>query len=82
MSDVRTKIGVGGRVVIPARYRKRIGVEVGDEVVLQLDGEGVRLLTPRQAVKQAQDLVRKYVPAGRSLSDELLEDRRKEAERE
>jgi AbrB family looped-hinge helix DNA binding protein len=82
MSDAKTKVGSGGRIVIPARYRKAIGIEVGDEVVLMLDGEGLRLVTPRQAVKQAQDLVRKYVPAKTSLADELVAERKKEAERE
>ncbi len=81
MSESRTKIGVGGRVVIPSRYRKRIGVEVGDEVVLILDGGELRLLTPRQAVKQAQDLVRKYIPSEKRLADELIEERRRETER-
>ena len=82
MSEVRTKIGPGGRVVIPARFRKRIGVDVGDEVVLVLDGESVRLLTPRQAVKQAQAIVRRYIPAADRLADELIEDRRREATRD
>jgi hypothetical protein len=59
-----------------------MGVGVGDEVVLVLEDEGVRLLTPRQAVKRAQVLVRKYVPAGASLADELIEERRKETGRE
>ncbi len=68
--------------MIPARYRKRIGVDVGDEVVLVLDGESVRLLTPRQAVKQAQAIVRRYIPAADRLSDELIEDRRREATRD
>jgi AbrB family looped-hinge helix DNA binding protein len=80
MNDVKTKIGSGGRIVIPSRYRKTIGVAVGDEVVLILDGEGMRVMTPRQAVKQAQRLVRKYVPRGLSLADELIEERRKETE--
>ncbi len=80
MSEIKTKIGPGGRIVIPARYRKTIGIGVGDEVVLILDGEGVRLMTPRQAVKRAQELVRKYVPAGTNLADELIEERRKETE--
>lgn len=81
MPETRSRIGVGGRVVIPARYRKTIGVEVGDEVVLILDGGEVRILTPRQAVKQAQALVRKHITAGRRLADELTEDRRRETER-
>ena len=80
MVDVKTKIGPGGRIVIPARNRKTMGAQVGDEIVLILDGEGVRVMTPRQAVKRAQELVRKYIPGGTSLADELVEERRKETE--
>lgn len=75
-------MGPGGRIVIPARYRKTIGVDVGDEVVLVLDGESVRLLTPRQAVKQAQAIVRRYIPSADRLADELIEDRHREAKRD
>ena len=80
MTEVKTRIGLGGRIVIPARYRKTMGTKVGDEVVLLLEGGTVRVLTPRQAVRRAQALVRRYVPSGRSLADELLEDRRREAD--
>ena len=81
MSEIRTKIGVGGRVVIPSRYRKTIGAEVGDEVILILEGGEVHLLTPLQAVKRAQRLVRKYIPPGERLVNEVIDDRRKEIER-
>lgn len=79
---MRTKVGEGGRIVIPVEYRKALGVEPGDEVILVLEGEGVRILTRRQAVKRAQMLVRRYVPEGRSLSEELLQERRAEAARD
>jgi AbrB family looped-hinge helix DNA binding protein len=82
MDEIRTKIGRGGRVVIPSRYRRAAGLKEGDEIVLTLDDTGVRILTSRQAVKHAQDLVRKYIPAGESLADELVRDRRREAKRE
>jgi AbrB family looped-hinge helix DNA binding protein len=81
MLETRTKIGLGGRVVIPARYRKTIGAEVGDEVVLILDGGEVRVMTPREAIRQAQALVRKHIPSGRKLAAELIEERKKERER-
>jgi AbrB family looped-hinge helix DNA binding protein len=82
MSEVKTKIGKGGRVVIPSRYRRAAGLKEGDEVILALDETGLRILTPRQAIKQAQDLVRKYIPAGDRLADELLSERRRDAKRE
>ncbi|HEV7670825.1 MAG TPA: AbrB/MazE/SpoVT family DNA-binding domain-containing protein [Thermoanaerobaculia bacterium] len=39
-------IGEGGRLVIPAEYRKALGVATGDEVVLILDGENIHISTP------------------------------------
>jgi AbrB family looped-hinge helix DNA binding protein len=82
MSEIKTKIGKGGRIVIPSRYRRAAGLKEGDEVILALDETGLRILTPRQAIKQAQDLVRKYIPAGDRLADELLSERRRDAKRE
>ena len=82
MSDVATKISAGGRIVIPADFRRELGAEVGDEVILRLvDGE-IHVLTKAQAVRKAQALVRRSVAKDRSLVKELLQERRKEAKRE
>jgi bifunctional DNA-binding transcriptional regulator/antitoxin component of YhaV-PrlF toxin-antitoxin module len=77
-----TQIGEGGRVVIPAVIRAALGVGVGDTVLLRFDRGELRILTPRQAIRRAQELVRQYVPGGRSLADELIAERRAEAARE
>jgi bifunctional DNA-binding transcriptional regulator/antitoxin component of YhaV-PrlF toxin-antitoxin module len=82
MNRILTKLGEGGRLVIPAEYRKALGVEVGDDLVLVLEENDLRVLTPQEAIRRAQALVRKYVPEGRLLSDELIADRRREARRE
>jgi AbrB family looped-hinge helix DNA binding protein len=75
-----TKLTAGNRVVIPSAIRKSLGLRVGDAVTLVLQNNGeVRLLTQTEAVKQAQALVRQYIPAERSLVDELLAERREEA---
>lgn len=79
MSQVRTKLGKGGRVVIPAEYRRTLGLKPGDEVILLLEEGEVRLLTPQRAVQRAQALVRCYIPEGRSLVEELLRERCGEA---
>ena len=82
MGDVSAKIAAGGRIVIPANFRREMGADVGDEVILRLvDGE-VHILTPGQAIHKAQALVRNRVSSGRSLVKELLQQRRKEAKRE
>ncbi len=78
----RVAIGEGGRVVIPAPYRQALNLNEGDEVILQLAAGELRLLTPREALRRAQELISRYVPAGRSLAEELIEERRQEARRE
>ena len=82
MSDVITTIGAGGRIVIPADFRRQMGADIGEEVVLRLVGAEIHILTRSQAIRKAQGLVRKSIPKGRSLVKELLSERRKEARRE
>jgi bifunctional DNA-binding transcriptional regulator/antitoxin component of YhaV-PrlF toxin-antitoxin module len=62
-------------VVIPAAYRRQLGLRVRDEVILVLENGGLRVLTPHQAIKEAQALVRRHVPAGTRLADELIAER-------
>ena len=78
MAQVKTKVAEGGRIVIPAEYREALGLHVGDEVILRLEDGEVRIFTPSQAIKYAQDLLRPYLPQGRSLSEELIAERRLE----
>lgn len=79
MDSIKTKISNGGRIVIPVAYRKQLDINPGDDVMLLLEDGEIRLITSRQAVKRAQRLVRRYVPADVSLSQELIQERREEA---
>ena len=76
---MKTTIREGGRLVIPAAYRKALGLKPGDEVLLTLEDGEIRVVSTRQAVTRAQTLVRRYIPKGRSLSEELIKERREEA---
>lgn len=76
---MKTKLREGGRLVIPAEYRKALGLKPGDEVLLSLEDGEIRVVSTRQAIARAQSLVRRYVPKGRSLSEELIKERREEA---
>ena len=66
-------------MVIPAAYRKAMGIKPGDEVLLTLEDGEIRVVSTRQAVTRAQALVRRYIPRGRNLSEELIKERREEA---
>lgn len=78
MGDTAVKMGAGGRVVIPAEVRSALGVGPGDTLILVVEPDGIRLLTPEQAVRRAQGLVKKHLTEGQRLSEELLAERRDE----
>ena len=82
MNATRAKLGENGRVVIPARYRKALGLRAGDDVLLELGDDQVRIVPAKLAVARAQRLVRKYIRPSVKLADSLIGDRRREAERE
>ena len=76
------RVAAGGRVVIPAEVRRQLGVEVGSEVLLTVEHDCAILMSPRAAIRRAQQLVRQYIKPGVSLSAELMAERKREAERE
>lgn len=80
--EFKTQITKGGRLIVPARLRKELQIEVGDEVMLRLENGSIRLIPLRQAVELAQKMVRQYVPKNTSLVEELIQARRSEADRE
>jgi AbrB family looped-hinge helix DNA binding protein len=82
MTAFRGRIVSGGRLQIPADVRKELGFADGDNVRLEVvDGE-LRVRSYQVVIKAIQAEVRKYIPAGVSLADELIADRRVEASRE
>ena len=82
MDVEKTQMSENGRIVIPATYRRALGLKGGDVLTVRMDEDGLHLQTKRQALLKAQAIVRKHVSADRSLSAELIEERRAEAMRE
>lgn len=78
----RTRVNENGRLVIPAAFRKRLGIRAGDEVVLRVEGDELRITTLKRNIERAQQFVRKFVKPGLSLVDELIAERREAARNE
>jgi AbrB family looped-hinge helix DNA binding protein len=78
----RMRVNENGRVVIPAAFRKRLGIRVGDQVELRVVDDELRISTLRRNMERAQRLIRKYVKPGESLVDELIAERRQAARNE
>ena len=81
MDSIKTKVGQGGRIVLPVEFRKAMGIKPGDEVILAFKDGEVRVFTRQMAIKRAQGML-KHIAPGRSLADELIQERRAEAARE
>ena len=81
MGDYKAKIGPDGRIVIPAACREALGLEPGDEVLMRLEDGELKLFTREQLFRRAQARVAKYArKTGKSVVDELIEERRRWAE--
>lgn len=81
-TETRQRVNENGRVVIPASFRKALGINIGDEVVLRMEDDELRITTLKRRVERAQRLVRKHVKQGTSLVDELIAERREAARNE
>jgi AbrB family looped-hinge helix DNA binding protein len=75
-TETRLRVNENGRVVIPASFRKALGINIGDEIVLRIEDDELRITTLKRRLQRAQTLVRKHVKPGTSLVDELIADRR------
>jgi AbrB family looped-hinge helix DNA binding protein len=80
--EVHVRIGENGRIVIPAKMRRILGVETGDEVILQPEENTVRITTRRQRIEEARRQIRRYINPGTNAVDELIAERREAAKHE
>lgn len=83
MSNMKTyalKLEQSGRVLLPAELRKKLGVSPGEQVIVSVVNNTVALVGNRAAaVRKIQEELRPY-RTKRSVVDELLAERRAEAE--
>ena len=69
-----------GRVMLPAWWRKREGINPSTELCVAVTEQGSLVVETReQGLRRARALMRKYIPEGVNLSDELIAERRAEA---
>ncbi|MGA2773100.1 MAG: AbrB/MazE/SpoVT family DNA-binding domain-containing protein [Bryobacteraceae bacterium] len=72
-----------GRIMLPTWWRRKEGVGPSTELCVAVTEEGALLVETReQGLRRARALLRKYIPEGVNLSDELIAERRAEAARE
>lgn len=77
------KVISGGRIQLPAEVRRELGLSDGDSVVFELDGNVLKITPYNTVIDRMQERMAKYAPPdGKLASEELIAERRAEAERE
>ena len=74
--QTRMRVGQNGRMVIPAAFRKAMGIDVGDEILLRMEDDELRITTQQRRIRRAQRRAQRYLKPGASLVEELLSERR------
>lgn len=75
-AEIRRRVNGDGRLVIPAPFRKALDVHTGDELLLRIEDDELRITTLKRRLERAQRLVREHVRPGTSLVEELIAERR------
>jgi AbrB family looped-hinge helix DNA binding protein len=75
-----TRVSTKGQMVIPAAMRRELGIEPGTRVAVRL--EGGRLVVDPPGKKLTWRDLRGITAGGPSMADELIEERRRDLERE
>lgn len=79
---VSLEVKDGGRILLPADIRAALGVRAGDTLRGEVVDGQLRLMSRATAIRKAQEMVRRHLPEGTSLVDQLIADRRAEFRRE
>jgi AbrB family looped-hinge helix DNA binding protein len=81
--DERVTMDAKGRVVLPRSVREAAGLSAGAGLVASVEADGsIRIEKVSARIGQMQHRFAKYAVPGRPASDELIAERRLEAERE
>ncbi|MBV9389488.1 MAG: AbrB/MazE/SpoVT family DNA-binding domain-containing protein [Chroococcidiopsidaceae cyanobacterium CP_BM_ER_R8_30] len=82
-SSRQTEVHLGrqGRLVIPAALRRLLGFEEGDILIARPE-EGRLILEKQETIKRRLKARFSQLPKGTSLAEELIAERREEANRE
>jgi bifunctional DNA-binding transcriptional regulator/antitoxin component of YhaV-PrlF toxin-antitoxin module len=80
--SVWVEVDERGRLLLPPQMLELLRVRPGERVLIEAEGDELRLRSLRSVVEGVQGFVRGLVPDGVSLVDELIAERRGEAERE
>ena len=78
----KSKIVKGGKISIPAIYRKSLHLKEGDEIVFSLNNNELTLIPIKANLQKVREMINHYHEPNISLVDKLITERRTEASNE
>lgn len=83
MSILHSQIESDGRVKLPPQIMQELELEAGNDLEFRVQDGSVRILPSKsERVRRVQEKMKKYIQPSRSVVDELIAERRLEAENE
>lgn len=77
---VRIQVSANGRMVIPAEFRQFLDIDEGTTLTVELTQNGLVLAPIQAELKGLHEALSPYLDDSVSLADELIKERRKEAD--
>jgi len=80
--SVTNRINQNGRIVIPFRIRRAMGIEPRDSVTMTFEDGLLRIEPHKARIKRIQAEMKKFARSGASASEQLASERREETRME
>ena len=77
---LKGKVVEGGRIIVPATFREQLGLSKGDTVFMEVGDGELRVRPARSALRRLQAKLQKFGSDKILASDELIAERRAEAQ--
>jgi bifunctional DNA-binding transcriptional regulator/antitoxin component of YhaV-PrlF toxin-antitoxin module len=81
-APARAVLDERGRILLPDRILESWSASPGEELLVRLEGDELRILTRSAGLRLAREVLRKYPRSDKSMADELIAERRREAEQD
>jgi len=79
---VKAKVSKGGKIALPSLCKKMLNISVGDELVFDITDNQVVIFPLKLTLQKVRRLLKEKNTENESLVDKLLNERRKDAEKE
>ena len=82
MKQFDVPVQENGRMILPIELRRALGIRKGDRVLIEAEGDVVRLTTAALSRRRAQERFQRWTEGQDRMVDAFIEEKREEAARE